>query len=72
MVLYIHGGAWTHGEKDGTVPFSNAERLDTALPEGKNRGFFIFLHSGHGLDAPEDNSIRNAFPPENHGTFSRN
>jgi dipeptidyl aminopeptidase/acylaminoacyl peptidase len=63
-VTYIAGAVPTllaHGEKDTIVPFSNAERLDNALPAGKKLGFLKFPNSGHGLDAPEDASILNDF-----------
>ncbi|MDR0623064.1 MAG: alpha/beta hydrolase [Treponema sp.] len=49
-----------HGKKDDVVPFTNAERLNTALPAGKKLGFVEFPNSGHGLDAGADSSIWNA------------
>ncbi|MDR1586909.1 MAG: alpha/beta hydrolase [Treponema sp.] len=63
-ITYAAGAVPTllaHGKKDSVVPFSNAERLKNALPSDKNLGFFEFINSGHGLDAPEDESIRVAF-----------
>ncbi|MDR2133907.1 MAG: alpha/beta hydrolase [Treponema sp.] len=59
------GGAvptfFAHGRKDTVVPFSNAERLEKALPAEKKLGFLEFPNSGHGLNAPEDSSILDDF-----------
>lgn len=48
-----------HGKKDTIVPYSNAERLDTALTEkGVKHDFVTFPNSGHALVNDPDCTLR--------------
>lgn len=49
VIVWVHGGGWTNGDKDKTVPISQSERFAQALNQaGVEATFLVVKGGGHG------------------------